>query len=181
MQESTLQRGKGLGVFDAHHRIDNPAQHFLRAATCRDNTCAEFHKSDVGFCRGDHARTMHGDLATASQCESCRRDHDRFWRITHAHVQILQFADCSIEHIPHTLLRADHHHKQVCASAEILSFVADHKSIKISLEPIERFHRHVHDIFIEGVHLRVEFKTSDTIADIADGRTHVLRHDLFLL
>ncbi len=179
-RKARCRRSKRLGIFDAHHRVDDAAQHFLRAAARRDDARAQFHQTDIGLGRGDHARAVHRDLTAAAQRQPGRSDHDRLRGVAHAHVQVLQFPDRLIEHIPHALLRADHHHEQVRAGAEVLRFVADHQPIEIGLEAVQRFDGHVHDIIIEGIHLGVEFQAGHAIAHIMEGRACVLRDNLLL-
>ena len=181
LQEGTLQRGQRLGILDAHHRIDNTAQHFFRAAACRDDSCTEFHQSDVRFSGCNYTRAMHGDLATPAQGKPGRRNHNGFRRVAHPHVQVLQFTNGSVEHLPHALLRAHDHHEEVCAGAEVLGFAADNKSVEICFEAVKRLDSHVHDIFIEGVHLGMEFEAGHAVTQVTDGRAHVLRDNLLLL
>src|SRR5690242_6530608 len=116
LQEGALERSKRLGILGPHHRVDNAAQHFLGSPTRRDDTCSQFHETDICFSRRHNPRSVHCNLTPAAQGKTSGGYNNRFRRIAHPHVEVLQFAYCRIQHIPHALLCADHHHEQICAS-----------------------------------------------------------------
>ena len=81
-------------------------QHFLRAATARNQPHSRFHQAEVCFRGRLDFRRVQAHFASAAERHPLRRRHHRLWRVFDRQVDVLELLDRHVQFVPLLLLRS---------------------------------------------------------------------------
>src|SRR5690606_20219205 len=140
----------------------------------------EFHQSHVRFGMELHKVSMHRKLTTTAQRKIERRGYDRDGRVPQPHGGILESLYRHVQLI--VILLHGHHenHTDIRAGGEVGSIVTDDQSAEVLFCQIDGLMQPLDDIAPYRIHLRVELRIKDAIAEVGNRKPAVLP-DGFLL
>src|SRR6185369_17809304 len=153
-------------VRDSFRRIHRTHRHLLCSASCGDKPDTNLDLSHVGFCSGARFVAMHRYLAAAAERQSVGGRYDWLCRIPQPHYCSLKSRHHEVDVVPFFFLSRKQEHHDICTRGKITALISDNEALEIILDLVDRKIHHRYRIAADRIHLRVKFKTSDTVANV---------------